>query len=154
MRITVSTDVRLDRETAFREVIRLEMIEDQLLRRGIDIARLDGDMTPGVGMGWTASLPFAGGPRAAECHITVWSPPEAAAWRAVSDGIVVEVVAGFSAQATTSTRLEVMVEISAQRLRDRMLLKGLNMTKARLADRLSNLVGGIARDAERRAGGA
>ena len=151
MRLFVQEDLEIGRDDAFREVVDLDFLERQLLRRGVDLVRTDEMQCPGVGASWSAGVEMSGHRRTGQARITRWAPPEAALLEVDSGGLAAELLAEFNALSRTSTRLRVTLDLRARRLRDRMFLHSLQLTKKRLSGRLCGLVEGFAREAERRA---
>lgn len=153
MRFSTREDIDAPIDAAFAATADLDYLERQVLRRGIELVRTDALEAPAPGMGWRAELPIRSELREVRCALEAWSPPQSLLFRAFSGGLESELLAEFTALSRRTTRIRVVMELRASGFRDRMLLNALRLSRARLAERFSGIVAGMARDAERRAGG-
>ncbi len=151
MRLSAQEDIELGRDAAFRHIVDPGFFERQLMRRAIDFVRIDAPDKAAQNATWRGDLPISGQRREVTGRFTRWSPPESAVFEAVSGGLAAEVHTQFIVLSVEATRLHVTLDLTADRLRDRLLLQTLQITKPRLSGKFAEYVAGFARNAVQRA---
>ncbi len=150
MRFSTQEDVNLPAEAAFAAVVDPDYLERQLLRRGIEVTRTDRLPDPGCGMSWTATVDWAGRARTVTGAIVAWERARRAVLDATAGGLTARLSVEFLPLSRKETRLRVALDLKADTFRDRMLLRSLRISKARLSAKFAALAGDTVRAAERR----
>ncbi|NNF71788.1 MAG: hypothetical protein HKN02_06305 [Rhodobacteraceae bacterium] len=151
MKFSSREDMDAPLEAAFSAVADFDYLEGQILRRGIQIVRVDTQPEPGPGMSWQAEMGWRSQQHDITCDLVGWAPPSDVTMTAVSGGLNCEILAQMTALSRSTTRLRVAMTLRANTFRDRLLVQSLQIAKARLARQFGDMVHAYAQDAARRA---
>lgn len=150
MRFSAKEDIELDQDAAFAAVTDAAFIERLLLRRGIDVTRVDhGDV--GLGSQWHAKADLRGKTMAVALEVIEWQGPDRAALKATMQGVTGHLVVEFAAMTKHETRVRATLTAQAAGIRARMLLNSLVLGRSRLERRFAEVLRDYLDSAARRA---
>ena len=151
MRLSGREDIDLGIDEAFAAATDVAFLERQLLRRGIDVVRVDGLEAAGLGAAWRAEAGWGGRRYPLAIEAVEWSAPGAVALLARSGGLSGNLRAELTALSRGQTRIRVTLDVKGAGFRDRMLLNSVALAKSRLSQKFAGVVSSFARDLETRA---
>lgn len=150
MRFSAKEDIELDQGAAFDAATDAAFIERLLLRRGIDVTRLDhGDL--GLGSQWSATTDLRGKTMNVALEIIEWQGPDRAALKASMQGVTGHLAIEFAAMTKHQTRVRATLSAQASGIRARMLLTSLVLGRSRLERRFAEILKDYLDSAARRA---
>lgn len=145
MKFSAKEDISAPIEQVFDAIADFDSVERAVLRRGIDVTRLDDLNSPGVGMSWDASFDFKGKPRQVSATISQFKRPEVIVMSTDSGGLQGVATVELVSLNPRTTRMAVAVELSPTNLTSRLFLQSLRLAKANLTKRFKK---GVHRYAE------
>lgn len=140
MKLQAREDLRLGREVVFAAITDVDIIERQLLRRGIDVQRTDAGRDVQPGACWSATLDWGGRKLPLTVHVADVIKPEAIVIQARSGGLTGDLRIELAALSRKDTRMRVTLTVTARGLRDRLFLKSMVLARPQLSQRFSRLV--------------
>lgn len=151
MRLTGKEDIGLPQDEAFAAVTDVAFIERQLLRRGIDILRVDEAAELGPGARWTAEAEWNGRHLPLAFEVSEWLPPDRVVLLARSNGLSGDLRIELAALSRQDTRVRAILSLQADGFRDRLFLNSLMLARSRISRKFSDLVTHFVRGVETRA---
>ncbi|MFZ7091855.1 SRPBCC family protein [Primorskyibacter sp. 2E233] len=148
MQLTASEDIEAPVERVFAELSDFEAIERQVMRRGIDVKRTDGEDVPAAGMGWATGFTFRGKSRQAQVTLVDYTVPEQMVFDTVSGGLEAETRVEVVALSRSRTRINMVTELKPKTLSARLLVQSLKLAKGGIDKRFRKKMAGYAKDLE------
>lgn len=153
MNFSTHKDIDAPIDYVFQKVTNFDGYERQALRRGAQVARVDGAGPVRVGSAWDVAFTFRGKDRNLRATVANIAAPETLEIDTVATGLNSETKVSLIALSPKTTRVAVTVEMSAKSLSARLLLQSLKLAKGnlnkRFARRVDEQVGNIATDYKR-----
>ncbi len=106
--------------------------ENAVMRRGVQVQRIDGLETPGPGMTWAAKVKFRGKVRSLQLVLDELCPNELAAYQLEGSGLSGTFDLDLLSLSKRRTRLAVALEIRPKNLTGRLLMQSLRILKPTL----------------------
>jgi hypothetical protein len=153
MNFTTHKDIDAPIDYVFQKVANFDGYERQALRRGAQVARVDGAGPARVGSAWDVAFTFRGKDRKLRATITTISAPDRLEVDTVATGLNGATRVDLVALSPKTTRVSVTVDLTAKSLSARLLLQSLKLAKGnlnkRFSRRVSEQVSGIVDDYKR-----
>ncbi|RVV97456.1 SRPBCC family protein [Mesobaculum littorinae] len=140
MKFSTRQDIAAPQQSVFEAVTDVDSFERQVMRRGVDLERVSGPGAPGMGLAWTARVPFRGTTRKVEAKVTAFDAPEKFALRGVSEGIDIDFTVELMALSRTHTRMFVASELKPLTFSARLMVQSLKLAKGSLNRRFAKRV--------------
>lgn len=156
MKFKVSEDIDAPADITWARFTDYSGIEADVAGRGADISRVGNWQTASEGCGWRGSAKIRGRVRPVTSEISVLTAPERCEFRTVIGGMDAVYEMTFLALRDDMTRVQVVLELSANTLSARLALQTLKLARGRVMQRLQGLLarqGNLAEDDYRRARG-
>ncbi len=156
MKFKVSEDVDAPADTTWARFTDFSGIEAEALGRGAELARVGNWTAPAVGCGWRGSARIRGRVRPLTSSITTLDAPEACTISTTVGGMQAVYELTFLDLRPDMTRVQVVLDLSANTLSARLALQTLKLARGRVLQRLQGLLarqGNLAEDDYRRAQG-
>lgn len=135
-------------EDAFALLTQFDLIERAVMRRGVDVQRVDALEAPGVGLKWRSNFVLRGRPRTLDLEVVVYEPPHRMVMALSSQGFQGDTRVELIALSKTRTRVMVSVEVRPLSLPARLLLQSLKLTKSTLNQKYKDRVAHHIRELE------
>lgn len=152
MKFSTKEDITAPIDRVFAEVSEFGTFERALLRRGIEVERVDKLTEPAVGMTWKSRFPYRGKTRELVSELVGFEAPERLAIQTEMTGLDGWLSLELVPLSLRQTRMAVQLELKPRTLPARLMLQTLRLSKARLTRRFKSGVGSYCRDLEARIG--
>lgn len=152
MQFTAREDIAAPIDSVFALVSDFEQFERAVLRRGIEISRIDDLQHPGPGMAWNSRFSFRGKPREMRAELVQIHQPETLRIKAESSGMNGTVTVDLVQLSPRQTRMQVVTELKARTLSARLLLQSMKLARAAMTGRYRDGIAQFARGIEGRLG--
>lgn len=116
-------------------------MERMLVRRGVDIRRLDPAQEPGAGMAWDMAFDYRGKRRELRLDAIQFDRPERIALAGQSDSMDVAIDMTVIALTRAKSRLIFEMKVRPRNMRARLVLQTAKLGKAQLDRRFADKVG-------------
>ena len=156
MKFKVSEDVDASTGLTWARFTDFSGIEADALGRGADLARVGNWTDPKAGCGWRGSAKIRGRLRPVTAEITTLTDPEVCVITTTVGGMEAVYEMTFLELRPNMTRVQVVLDLSANTLSARLALQTLKLARGRVMQRLQGLLarqGNLAEDDYRRAQG-
>lgn len=153
MKFKVSEDVDAPADLTWARFTDFSGIEAEALGRGAELARVGNWTDPTAGCGWRGSAKIRGRVRPVSAEITSLSGPEACVITTTVGGMEAVYEMTFLELRPNMTRVQVVLDLSANTLSARLALQTLKLARGRVMQRLQGLLarqGNLAEDDYRR----
>lgn len=154
MKFKVSEDVDAPADLTWARFTDFSGIEADALGRGADLARVGNWTDPAAGCGWRGSAKIRGRVRPVTAEITTLADPETCEIATTVGGMEAVYEMTFLELRPNMTRVQVVLDLSANTLSARLALQTLKLARGRVMQRLQGLLarqGNLAEDDYRRA---
>ncbi len=156
MKFKVSEDVDAPADTTWARFTDFSGIEADALGRGAELARVGNWTAPATGCSWRGSAKIRGRLRPVTAAITALANPETCEITTTVGGMEAVYEMTFLELRPDMTRVQVVLDLSANTLSARLALQTLKLARGRVMQRLQGLLarqGNLAEDDYRRAQG-
>ena len=147
MRFTTKQDIEAPIAEVFRIMTDFDVWERAMMRRGIEVARMDKLTTPAAGMRWASKFSFRGKPQAIEIEMTQMEAPGLLRFAGVAQSMEGLGSTELMALSSNRTRMHVVMDVTPRSMTARILMQSLRLARARLdrsfAQRVAHLAGDI-----------
>jgi hypothetical protein len=154
MKFKVSEDVDAPADMTWARFTDFSGIEAEALGRGAELARVGNWSTAAQGCQWRGSAKIRGRARPVTSEITTLSGPDTCVITTVVGGMEAVYEMTFIELRADMTRVQVVLDLSANTLSARLALQTLKLARGRVMQRLQGLLartGNLAEDDYRRA---
>jgi hypothetical protein len=151
VRLSASHPVAADRDTVFDRLCDVDALLADLGLRSADLQRVDAPAPARVGSVWRGTLEMNGIARPVEATLADLIPPETLRIAAQADGLSLDAVVMVTGLSDTRSDLTVAVELRPLTLKGRVMVQALKLLRDKLAGKLQDRVGHLARHLERSA---
>lgn len=135
MELTSKEDVDAPLANVFEAISDFASFERSALRRGVEVQRLNPDVTPQEGMAWDISADFRGKPRALHLSLTTYQPETLIGFEGDSNSLTGKGQIELLALSPRRTRLTVKMKLKPKTLSGRMLLQSLKLARSKVNSR-------------------
>ncbi|WP_102108591.1 SRPBCC family protein [Oceaniglobus roseus] len=149
MKFNSRQDIGAPIAEVFAAVSNFETFELQMLRRGIEVVRLDDGADPAKAA-WRIAFDFRGRQRQMAARVVRYEPATGHTLSGHTDGLNVEIVTELIELSKSRTRLLVSCELLPQSITARLLVQSLKLAKGNLARRFDARLETFAREIERK----
>lgn len=153
MKLSTRQDIEAPVDRVFAALSDFPAFERAALRRGAEVARIDGLTVPAAGMSWSLVFAWRGKRRRAVCMLHDYAPPEAMRLTAEGEGIDLTLALGLMALSRGRSRLGVALELRPRSLTARLMLQTARLGKARLVRKFEARIAEFALRIEQQDGG-
>ncbi len=150
MKLSGKTAINASLNETFAAFADFEFFENSAINSGARVRRVDALSSPGPGMKWESFVELRGITKKLSVELLDYDPPNRLDYQAVSAGFMAEIQVELSRKNARKTGAKISLDISAQTLATRLLLKTARLTKGRWQDRLKARVATIGREIEAR----
>lgn len=150
MRFATKQDIEAPLADVFRIISDFEAWERSIMRRGIEVSRMDKLQTTGPGMRWASRFNFRGKPQNVEAELTQFETPSLLRFAGVSksmEGLGSIELMELSAK---RTRMHVTFELTPRSMTARIFMQSLRLARAKMDRGFSLRVANFAADIENR----
>ena len=140
MDITTREDIEAPIAFVFTDLSDFAGFEKTALRRGAEVARTEGMVTPGTGMQWRATFPFRGKPRRMVLTLEDYDAPGHMRFGIEANNLAGELIVDLVELSRRQTRMTVKVKLKPLSLTARVFVQSLQLAKARVTDRMHRRV--------------
>ena len=145
MKFTAKEDVDAPIEAVYARLTNFEQYERQALRRGASVRRLtSGEPQPGTS--WDIAFTFRGKERRLHAELVELDEPNAIRLNSVASGINGDTQVDLVPLSPRTTRVSVVIELSAKSLSSRLMLQSLKLARGTLQGRLEKRMAAMAED--------
>ena len=135
MQFSTHQDIDAPASYVFQRVTNFETYERQALRHGAHVEREDGRGPVSVGAIWNVAFTFRNKDRKLRAEVTELSAPESLVVDADAKGLAGQTRVTLVALSPNTTRVSVVMSLSAKSLQAKLLLQSLRLAKPRLNKR-------------------
>jgi len=150
MKLSGNTIVNANRNDVFAAFADFEFFEKSAVNSGAKVRRVDTLSSPGPGMKWDSFIDIRGKSKKLSVELVDYDPPSKLDFQAVTAGFVTDIRVDLDRRNAAKTKVKVSLDVTAQTLATRMMLKTARLTKSRLKDRMDARIAKIGRDIEAR----
>ncbi|MDU8910442.1 SRPBCC family protein [Aestuariicoccus sp. MJ-SS9] len=150
MEFSTREDIEAPNDRVFAAVSDFNAIERQVMRRGVEVRRIDDMTAPGPGMAWHARFRFRGKSREAEVTMTEYDPPQAMVFQTISGGLETRTELEFVALSRSRTRITMSVHLQPKTLSARLLVQSMKLARGNINKRFRVRMADYAKDLEAR----
>ncbi len=150
MQFSAQEDIEVPIDTVFAMVADFERFERMAIRRGIDVRRTSGFVSPHAGTSWETVLKIRGKPRQISIVLSECETPSLMRFQASSKGMNGDTLIELLALSQRRTRLSVMTSLKAKTLPARLLLQSLKLGQSRFRRQFQTRLSDFAREMEER----
>lgn len=150
MEFTAKEDIEAPLDQVFDAVSDFDALERSILRRGVDVQRIDDAGPVGVGTAWEAKFKFRGKARDAKVDVTEFDAPQKMRFHTVSGGLEIETRMDLVALSRSRTRISIEVVMVPKTLSARLLVQSMRLGKSNLTKGFRVRAAEYARDLELR----
>lgn len=141
MKFSLRQDTELPAETLFDAISDFSRMERMLVRRGVDVRRLDPAQEPGVGIAWDLAFDLRGQRRALRLDVAQFDRPEKILILGRSDLLALTIGLTVIALTRAKSRMIFEVEAKPQNMRARLMLQTAKLGKAQLDRKFAKKAG-------------
>jgi hypothetical protein len=152
MIFTTTEDIEAPIAHVFTSIADFPGFERQILRRGAEVRRIDGDGAVQLGTAWDVSFQFRGKMRRLRATVSAFDQPNGYTVTTGSDNLIGTTVVDLMALSRDRTRISVTIEVVPKTLKARLLIQSLKLGKASLTKRFKTRIAEHASDLEARFG--
>ncbi len=150
MEITAQEDIEGSLDTVFASLSNFEQFERAILRRGVEVRRLDTLDTPAIGMRWQSEFKYRGKMRNAEIELTRFDAPHSMQFQSKSAGLTVVTDVDCVALSRTRTRIGIVCHMQPKTLSARILVQSIKLARGSVQRKFRTRVSDFAREFERK----
>ncbi|MFZ5965311.1 SRPBCC family protein [Thalassococcus sp. BH17M4-6] len=150
MEFTTKEDIEAPVDRVFAALSDFDAIERSVLRRGVDVRRIDQLQGPCEGMHWKAAFRFRGKMRDADVTLTRYDPPNSMEFNTLSGGLETRTVVDCVALSRSRTRVSLVATLQPKTLSARLLVQSLKLAKGNLNKKFRVRAADYAKDLEDR----
>ena len=140
MQFKTHQDIQAPIDYVYQRITSFDGYERQALRHGAHVARRDGDGPVGVGTAWDIAFTYRGKDRQLRATIMDMTAPTNLAIETEAKGLASDTQVTLLALSQQTTRVEVIIALSAKSLSARLLLQSLKLARANLNSRFEKRV--------------
>ena len=140
MKFSTRQDLDLPAEKVFQQISDFARIERMMMRRGVDVRRIDPAQEPGVGIGWRIGFDWRGRRRELRLDVTRFDRPERVGFAGLSDPF--ELLLGMTVVALSRSRTRLIIEadLRPRSMKSRLMLQTAKLGKAQLDRRFDRRI--------------
>jgi hypothetical protein len=150
MQLSAREDIRAPVEHVFREIADFAAFERKIIRRGGDVALLDGPVPPEPGARWEVRFRFRGKNRRVVATLERLDPGQGLTMGFASPNIMGHCTVDLVALSASRTRLNVVIVTRPVSIAAKVLAQSLRLGHARMERRFRTAVATYAEDVEAR----
>ncbi len=150
MEITAQEDIEGSLEQVFDGLSNFEQFERVILRRGVDVRRIDEVDEPTVGMRWASEFRYRGKPRQAEITLTRFDRPNAMQFESTSAGLTVITDLECLSLSRSRTRVSITCTLKPKTLSARILVQSIKLARSSVQRKFRARASDFAREFEKK----
>lgn len=150
MEITAQEDIEGSLEQVFDGLSNFEQFERVILRRGVDVRRIDEVDEPTVGMRWASEFRYRGKPRQAEITLTRFDRPNAMQFESTSAGLTVITDLECLSLSRSRTRVSITCTLKPTTLSARILVQSIKLARGSVQRKFRARASDFAREFEKK----
>lgn len=150
MEITAQEDIEGSLEQVFDGLSNFEQFERAILRRGVDVRRIDEVEEPTVGMRWASEFRYRGKPRQAEITLTRFDRPNAMQFQSTSAGLTVITDLECLSLSRSRTRVSITCTLKPNTLSARILVQSIKLARSSVQRKFRARASDFAREFEKK----
>lgn len=143
-------DLDIPRDAVFEMLSEFAFFERMAMRRGVEVARRNGDAAEGLGAAWDLNVPWRGKTVKMQVDVNRFEKPEALGFQAEAPAIEVQLDIELVALSNHKTRMMIKSDISAKTLTGRLLLQSMKLTRGKIEKRMASRISEQSRNLEER----
>jgi len=151
MQFSSQEDIEAPVEQVFAILSDFDSFERSAIRRGIEVARVDGMASPESGITWNTKFTLRGKLREMRLDLVDYDPPNEMRFQAASQNLDGVLALELMALSQRRTRMSVVLELSAKTLSARLMMQSLKLARTKLNKRFRLKVAEHAKNLEDRA---
>lgn len=150
MEFSAREDIEAPIDYVFEQVTNFKTFERSIMRRGGDVARLQGGDSPEVGTKWRVKFRLRGKDREVNAEITQVDVPNGLTIDVTSRNADGSMVVELVALSPKRTRVIVNADAGAKTIPAKLFFQSVRLARGKAEQRFKSLVTGFAEDAEAR----
>lgn len=150
MKFVAQEDIEAPIEFVYQQATDFAAIERSVLRRGVDVQRIDSLTETAPGMMWDAAFDLRGKRREMKIELTKLDPPNGLEITSRSPNMGGHMVLDLVALSRSRTRISVEIDMTPKTLAAKLLVQSMKLAKGNIMRRFQNRVAGYAEELEER----
>lgn len=140
MKFKLSEDIDAPRAAVWQSFTAFEALEGEMASHGVALSRVSDWSTVAQGVAWTGEAKLRGRLRAITGEITAYTPEELCVIESRIGGMLCHHEMRFIALSPATTRVAMVLDLSAQTLSARLVLQALKLSRKRIMQRFRALI--------------
>ncbi len=150
MQFSSKEDIDAPIEAVFAAISDFEMFERSVIRRGIEVERVDDTAAVAPGLAWNAAFDLRGKRRKLHLTLSRYESPEGVEFESESAGLTGLMSVDLVALSPRRTRMAITLNLAPKTLSARLFLQSLKLAKGNLTKRFKLKVADFAKSVEDR----
>ncbi|MDX2484394.1 MAG: SRPBCC family protein [Pseudodonghicola sp.] len=150
MQFSSKEDIDAPIEAVFAAISDFEMFERSVIRRGIEVERVDDTAAVAPGLAWDAAFDLRGKRRKLHLTLSRYDSPEGVGFESESAGLTGLMSVDLVALSPRRTRMAITLNLAPKTLSARLFLQSLKLAKGNLTKRFKLKVADFAKSVEDR----
>ncbi|TDE36255.1 SRPBCC family protein [Antarcticimicrobium sediminis] len=150
MQFSSKEDIDAPIEAVFAAISDFEMFERSVIRRGIEVERVDDTAAVAPGLAWNAAFDLRGKRRKLHLTLSRFESPEGVEFESESAGLTGLMSVDLVALSPRRTRMAITLNLAPKTLSARLFLQSLKLAKGNLTKRFKLKVADFAKSVEDR----